>query len=33
MDAEHYMQEYDLAPSVDELLGAASRGSLTLRQV
>jgi len=33
MDAEHYMQEYDLAPSVDELLGPASRRSLTLRQV
>src|SRR5262252_10247477 len=33
MDAEHYLKEYDLAPSVDELLAAADRRSLTLRQV
>jgi hopanoid C-3 methylase len=33
MDVEHYLTEYDLAPSVDELLGGARRRSLTLRQV
>jgi len=33
MDAEHYLQEYDLAPSADELLGTTPGRSLTLRQV
>ncbi|MBW8866470.1 MAG: cobalamin-dependent protein [Acidobacteria bacterium] len=33
MDAEHYMKEYDLAPSVDELLGESARRSLALPQV
>ena len=33
MDAEHYLREYDLAPSVDELLGRSRRRTLTLHQV
>ncbi|HMF97846.1 MAG TPA: radical SAM protein [Vicinamibacterales bacterium] len=33
MDAEHYLKEYDLASSVDELLGTTGGRSLTLRQV
>src|SRR5262245_43240919 len=33
MDTGHYLKEYDLAPSADELLGTTPGRSLTLRQV
>jgi hypothetical protein len=32
MDPDHYLTEYDLAPSAEELLGTSARRSLTLHR-